>query len=193
MEHSREYGARRRLVVGVSGSLGSLAALHQAVAEARRTDAEVLAVLVWEPPGGEHGYRRSPCPPLLSSFRDAAVERLRTALDEAFGGAPTGLGARFQSQAVRSEPGYALVRLADRPGDVLVVGAGHGSRLRPSVARYCLRHATCPVLAVPRPPLQRELERRRHWSVRGLRDLRTLWHPRTPESVEEELELAFRR
>ncbi|GAA2230930.1 MULTISPECIES: universal stress protein [Kitasatospora] len=192
MEHSREYGAQRRLVVGVSGSLGSLAALHQAVAEARRTDAEVLAVLVWEPPGGEHGYRRSPCPPLLSAVRAAAVDRLRTALDEAFGGAPADLGARFQSEVVRSEPGFALVRLADRPGDVLVIGAGHGSRLRPSVARYCLRHATCPVLAVPRPELQRELEHRRYWPLRGLGDLRALWHPRTPETVED-LELAFRR
>ncbi|WP_063838291.1 universal stress protein [Saccharothrix sp. ST-888] len=189
MEHSREDGAQRRLVVGVSGSLGSLAALHRAVAEARRTGAEVLAVLVWEPPGGEHGYRRSPCPPMLAAFRDTAVERLRTALDEAFGGAPADLGVRFQSQAVRSEPGYALVQLADRPGDVLVVGAGRGSRLRPSVARYCLRHAACPVLAVPRPVLQRELEHRRPWSVRNLR---TLWHPRTPETVEEDLELAFR-
>ena len=34
-----------RIVVGVSGSLGSLAALHHTVAEARRTDAEVLVVL----------------------------------------------------------------------------------------------------------------------------------------------------
>nr|WP_280696383.1 universal stress protein [Kitasatospora sp. GP82] len=190
MEHSREYGAERRLVVGVSGSLGSLAALHRAVAEARRTDAEVLAVLVWEPPGGEHGYRRSPCPPLLTAVRDAAVERLRTALDDAFGGTVADLGVRFESLAVRSEPGYALVQLADRPGDVLVVGAGGGRRLRPSVAKYCLRHASCPVLAVPRPPLQRELERCGHWSVRNLR---TLWHPRTPETVQEDLELAFKR
>ncbi|WP_280717909.1 universal stress protein [Kitasatospora sp. MAP5-34] len=158
----------RRIVVGVSGSLGSLAALHRAVAEAARTDAEVLAVLAWAPPGGELGYRRSPCPPLLAAARDAAVGRLRTALDEAFAGA--GIGVRIISQVVRGDTGYALVGTADRPDDTLVIGAGRGRWLLPSVARYCLRHATCPVLAVPRPALQRELETYHR---------RTLWHLRT--------------
>jgi tRNA(Ile)-lysidine synthase TilS/MesJ len=45
----------RRIVVGVSGSLGSLAALHRAVDQARRTGAEVLAVLAWD-----HGLRHAP-------------------------------------------------------------------------------------------------------------------------------------
>ncbi|MFB7616260.1 universal stress protein [Kitasatospora sp. NPDC056181] len=150
----------RRIVVGVSGSLGSLAALHHAVAEARRVDAEVLAVHCWTPPGGEFGYRRSPCPPLLTACRDAAAVRLRQALDEAFGGGHAGV--RLCSQTVRGETGQALVGSADRPGDVLVLGAGVrgvlARALRPSVTAYCVRHATCPVLAVPKPPLQRELE-----------------------------------
>ncbi|MFH8384412.1 universal stress protein [Kitasatospora sp. NPDC018058] len=150
-----------RLVVGVSGSLGSLAALHHAVAEARRVDVEVLAVLCWTPPGDELGYRRSVCPPVLNTGRDAAVARLRRALDEAFAGRHA--GARLRCQAVRGETGHSLVRCADRPGDVLVLGAsrerGCLSRLiRPSVTAYCVRHATCPVLTVPRPPLQRDLE-----------------------------------
>lgn len=79
---------RRRVVVGVSGSLGSLAALHRAAEEARRTEAELLTVLAWTPPGGEHSVRRAPCPPLISACRETAVERLGTALAEAF---PTGL------------------------------------------------------------------------------------------------------
>ncbi|MFD0275670.1 universal stress protein [Kitasatospora sp. NPDC127111] len=154
------HDGRPRIVVGVSGSLGSLAALHHAVAEARRTDAEVLAVHCWTPPGGEFGYRRSPCPPLLAACRDAAATRLRQALDEAFGGAHAGV--RLHCQIVRGETGEALVRSADRPGDLLVLGAGGrgplARLLRPSVTAYCVRRATCPVLAVPRPPLQRELE-----------------------------------
>ncbi|MGW3039994.1 universal stress protein [Kitasatospora sp. NPDC001159] len=150
-----------RIVVGVSGSLGSLAALHHAVAEARRVDVEVLAVLCWTPPGDELGYRHSVCPPVLNAGRDAAVARLRQALDEAFAGRHA--GARLRCQAVRGETGHSLVRCADRPGDVLVLGAGRErgclSRLiRPSVTAYCVRHATCPVLTVPRPPLQRDLE-----------------------------------
>ncbi|MFJ9776032.1 universal stress protein [Kitasatospora sp. NPDC101157] len=150
-----------RIVVGVSGSLGSLAALHHAVAEARRTDVEVLAVLCWTPPGEELGYRRVVGPPVVEAGRDAAVARLRQALDEAFAGRHA--GARLRCQAVRGETGHALVRCADRPGDLLVLGAGRErsrlSRLiRPSITAYCVRHATCPVLTVPRPALQRDLE-----------------------------------
>ncbi|MFF2351458.1 universal stress protein [Kitasatospora sp. NPDC058115] len=160
-----EDDGRGRVVVGVSGSLGSLAALHRAVAEARRLDAEVLAVHCWTPAGGEFGYRRAPCPPLLSACRDAAAARLRDALDRAFGGAWAGV--RLRSIAVRGETGQALVRCADRPDDLLVLGAGSrgalARALRPSVTAYCTRHAGCPVLAVPKPPLQRELEAlRRH-------------------------------
>ncbi|WP_051756342.1 universal stress protein [Kitasatospora purpeofusca] len=155
-----EDDGRGRIVVGVSGSLGSLAALHRAVAEARRLDAEVLAVHCWTPVGGEFGYRRSPCPPLLSACRDAAATRLREALDQAFGG--TRPGVRLRSVAVRGETGQALVRCADRPDDLLVLGAGPrgllARALHPSITAYCVRHATCPVLAVPKPPLQRELE-----------------------------------
>ncbi|MFF3068022.1 universal stress protein [Kitasatospora sp. NPDC057936] len=149
-----------RIVVGLSGSLGSLAALHHAVAEARRTDAEVLAVHCWTPAGGESAYRRTPCPPMLTAGRDTAVARLRQALDEAFGGGYAGV--RLRCLAVRGETGHTLVRCADRPGDLLVLGAGSRGRLgrllHPSVTAYCVRHATCPVLAVPKPPLQRELE-----------------------------------
>ncbi len=71
---------------------------------------------------------------------------------------------------VRGETGQVLVSTADRADDTLVIGVGRGRRLLPSVARYCLRHATCPVLAVPRPALQRELESYHR---------RTVWHLRT--------------
>ncbi|WP_329493493.1 universal stress protein [Kitasatospora herbaricolor] len=148
-----------RIVAGVSGSLGSLAALHRAVAEGRRTGAEVLAVLAWIPPGGEHGYRLAPCPPLLATWEADAAARLREALGEAFGGAPADV--RLSAQVIRGDSGPALVHTADRATDLLVVGAGGGSLLRrglrPSVTAHCVKHASCPVLAVPRPPLHREL------------------------------------
>ncbi|MCX4748404.1 universal stress protein [Kitasatospora sp. NBC_01287] len=150
-------GERRRVVVGVSGSLGSLAALHRGAEEARERGAELLAVLVWTPPGGEAGFRRAPCPPLLSAWRADAVERLTTALAEAFPIGPARVEMR--ALAMRGEPGSTLVALADGPQDVLVVGAGGRRwwRLRPSVSGHCVRRAGCPVLTVPRPPLQREL------------------------------------
>ncbi|WP_328623459.1 universal stress protein [Streptomyces sp. NBC_00354] len=46
--------------------------------------------------------------------------------------------------------------------DLLVVGTGSRGpllrALRPSVARYCLAHAPCPVLAVPPSPFQADLD-----------------------------------
>lgn len=149
----------RRVVVGVSGSLGSLAALHRAADEARRTDAELLVVLAWEPPGGDLAHRRSVCPLPLDELRRDAGMRLLDALDTAFG--DTGPGVPYRGLVVQGTVGRALVATADRVDDLLVVGAGCRGRVRralvPSVARYCFAHSTCPVLAVPPSPLQSEL------------------------------------
>ena len=53
-----------------------------------------------------------------------------------------------------SDPAVALVSLASQPGDVIVVGTGGGHLIRRlvhgSVSRYCTRHASCPVVVVPR-------------------------------------------
>ncbi|GHF90595.1 hypothetical protein GCM10018790_79680 [Kitasatospora xanthocidica] len=169
-----------RVVVGVSGSLGSLAALHRGVTEARERGAELLPVLAWEPPGGELGYRRSPCPPLLAAVREKAEQRLHAALDAAFGGADPGVPLR--PVVIRGETGPALVDVADRPGDLLVLGRSGGPlrrRLRRPVSGYCARRAGCPVLTVPVPALLGELHelealhRRARWHlpVRPLSEL----------------------
>jgi nucleotide-binding universal stress UspA family protein len=148
---------RARAVVGVSGSPGSLAALHRAVREARRTDAELLAVLAWEPPGGELAHGRSMVAAPASHLRRDAADRLLAVLDTAFG--ETGPGVPFQGLVVRGTAGRALVETADRPDDLLVIGTGpRGLRaLFPSVSRYCVAHAACPVLTVPPSPLASEL------------------------------------
>jgi hypothetical protein len=51
-----------------------------------------------------------------------ARDRLRTALDQAFGGTPDGLVVH--PAIVRGPPGPALVWMADQPDDLLVVGCG---------------------------------------------------------------------
>jgi nucleotide-binding universal stress UspA family protein len=144
----------QRIVVGVHGSPGSLAALRRAVTEARARDAVLCSVLAWEPPGGE--IRAAPCPPSLTRvWQDEAARRLTTAWDDAFGGAPMDLDVRLV--AVRGRPGDALLHVADRSSDLLVVGAGRRGRLRRlsagSVARYCVARGRCAVLAVPPSPL----------------------------------------
>ncbi|WUH92086.1 universal stress protein [Streptomyces sp. NBC_00433] len=148
-----------RVVVGVSGSLLSLAALHRAVDEARRRDAELTAVLAWAPPAGEHGHRTNPWPSPPAALENAAAARLEQAFRDAFGGFPYGVRVRLVT--ARGEPATALVALADRPDDLLVVSTGRRGGFQRlfhgGVARYCLAHARCPVLAVPPPALMRDL------------------------------------
>ncbi|MFI8387587.1 universal stress protein [Streptomyces sp. NPDC085540] len=160
----------RRVVVGVTGRPGSLTALHRAAAEARLRDAELRVVLAWQSPGGELGSSNGLGPSALAQCRAAAVERLREALDTAFGAA--GPGIPLAGLTVRGTAGAVLVDTARDPDGLLVVGTGSRAALRrlvrPSVARYCLAHATCPVLAVPPSPLQAELEsvhRRNAWRI----------------------------
>ncbi|MEU1628011.1 universal stress protein [Streptomyces sp. NPDC020096] len=150
-----------RVIVGVSGTLSGLAALHRAVDEARRRDALLVPVHAWAPVGGEAVYRSSPCPPLLREWENAAGRRLDTAFEQAFGGYPEGL--RIHARVVRGDIGEALVHTADRPDDLLVVGTGRRGQLRRlfhgSVSRYCLARARCTVLAVPPSELLDTLER----------------------------------
>ncbi|MEV6975009.1 universal stress protein [Kitasatospora sp. NPDC093806] len=154
-----------RVIVGVSGSLHSLTALHRAADEARERRAVLVPVFAWTPVGGEYNYRLRPCPPLLRAWQDAAETRMRHALDEAFGGLPAGV--RMEPQVVRGEAGPVLTALADRPDDLLVIGTGRqDGALRStvrrlfrggSVSRYCLTRARCTVLAVPPSTLEADL------------------------------------
>ncbi|MFJ3921865.1 universal stress protein [Streptomyces sp. NPDC090022] len=160
---------RGRVVVGANGSPGSLTAMHRAAAEARAREAELWVVLAWQPPGGGLGGRNSCVPSVLSACRDTADERLRGILDAFGAGRP---GVSPAGLTVRGTPGAALVDAVRDGGDLLVVGTGSRApllrALRPSVARYCLAHAPCPVLAVPPSPLQADLDavrRRQAWRM----------------------------
>jgi nucleotide-binding universal stress UspA family protein len=147
-----------RVIVGASGSPGSIRALRFAEDIARHSaNAELVPVLAWTPPGGELADRRSPSPPMRRVWQQAAAQRLRDALDAAWGGAATGLTVRPLVQ--RGEPGPVLVSIACSADDVLVVGAGRRgmlARVRGRVSRYCLAHAQCPVFAIPPPAIARE-------------------------------------
>ncbi|MGV9248843.1 universal stress protein [Streptomyces sp. NPDC003710] len=156
----------------MSGSPGSLAALRRAVGEARRRGAELWPVLAWEPPGGDLAARRSPAASVMvPEWERLARERLLEAPDGMFGAEGPGLPMR--ALIARGSPGPALVSIAAREADVLVVGAGHRGRWHrafgPSVGRYCLTHPDCPVLAVPPSPLEAALSaahRRNMWRLR---------------------------
>src|ERR1700735_3146132 len=85
--------AVRRVVVGVSGSLGSLQALRLAADEARAREATLVAVIAWVPPGGDFAERSHPSPYLRQIWRDAAKQRLADAFDAGLGGLPGGVAA----------------------------------------------------------------------------------------------------
>jgi nucleotide-binding universal stress UspA family protein len=140
----------RRIIIGANGSPGSIRALRYAEDLAHFSGATLVPVIAWTPPGGELAERRAPSPELRRVWAAAAKRRLRDAMEAAWGGLPDGLNVR--AIIARGEPGPALADEAE-PEDLLVLGAGRrGLRsflVSGRVARYCLRHAACPVLAVP--------------------------------------------
>ena len=149
----------RRVIVGTSGSPGSLCALRYAEDLARAFDATLIPVLAWIPPGGDLADRRCPCGYLRRVWAEDASRRLRDALAEAWGEIPAELSV--QPLAERGDAGPVLVAIASGHADLLVVGAGSRSVLARivsgRVSRYCLSHAQCPVLAIPPPALAREV------------------------------------
>ena len=157
----------RRVIVGASGSPGSLRALRHAEDLARHDDAALTPVLAWVPPGGELAARQ-PCPSLVRIWHDAAWQRLWAALEAAWGEIPADL--TVQPVVQRGQPGPVLAAFACRPDDLLILGAGRRGAMpwpaRGRVSRYCLAHALCPVLAVPPATLAQEGRGLHGWALR---------------------------
>jgi len=158
-----------RLIVGTSGSPGSLNALRYAEGLARAHGAVLIPVLAWDTPGGDYAVRARPSGQLLREWQVLARQRLRDALIAVWGEVPC--DPLVEPHVERGPAGWVLVNLACRPGDVLIVGAGRRGALArmvfSKVSRYCLAHAQCPVLAIPPPPLARELRHSRlAWKLR---------------------------
>ena len=167
-----------RLIVGTSGSPGSLQALRYGEGLARAHDAVLVPVIAWELPGDDRAHRIASSGELGKACRDLACQRLRDALIAVWGEVPD--DPLVQPHIERGPAGWVLVNLACRPGDVLVVGAGRRGALArlafSKVGRYCLAHAQCPVIATPPPELAHEL---RHGRLAWV-----FWHRSlTPEQI----------
>ena len=134
----------RRVIIGASGSPGSLQVLRYAQHLARDLDAALVPVLAWLPPDGDLADRRTPCEELRRLLAQDARERLQDVLNLAWGEPPADLPVRPVIR--RRRPGAVLVNAACRPGDLLVVGAGR--RGRPDPDR---RRPGKPLLPGPRP------------------------------------------
>jgi len=149
----------RRVIVGASGSPGNLCALRYAEHLARAAGATLIPVHAWIPPGGDVADRRCPSFYLRRVWTEDARQRLREALDVAWGQPPADL--TIEPVVERGEPGAVLTSIANQEGDVLVIGAGRRGTLTHlfsgRVSRYCLAHAYVPVVAIPPPALAAQL------------------------------------
>lgn len=158
-----------RVFVGVDGSPGSLHALRRAVEFSRAWHAPLLPVLAWLPPGGEAPARLRPIPELEREWWHSAERRMDAAFEEGLGAVPIDIDC--EPQLMRGPAGPALVSIADRPDDLIVIGSGrHGALHRfthSHIANYCIAHATCCIFVVPPPPLA-DVHRHHLWHSRHL-------------------------
>ncbi len=134
----------RPIVVGVDGSILSIAALRWAVEQARRTGADIHAVTGWEVPATIF---------IVPTYTEGDYARdarlvLDRAVAEVLEEAPD---VRIEKHLIQKRPALALTAAAE-DAQLLVIGS-HGRGELPgmhlgSVASYCVHHAPCPVVVV---------------------------------------------
>jgi nucleotide-binding universal stress UspA family protein len=143
-----------RIVVGVDGSTGSLAALGWAVDEARQRGTSLRVVMTWQMPqnyGSPIIWATGMNPSVdakavLAQAADSEAERLK---DEV---APDDVPTTWD--VVQGHPAWKLIDMS-KGADLLVVGSrGHGGfvgAMLGSVSQHVVIHAHCPVVVVPDP------------------------------------------
>lgn len=130
-----------RVVVGVDGSAGSVAALYWAAAEAVRCQAGLRIVSAWQEPA-----QADPSPsghPAQAAAR-VVQEALARILSQRH------YPRRIACAALRGTPGEALLSQARDTG-LLVLGAtgADAARAPCTTGRYCLQHGSAPLVLVP--------------------------------------------
>ena len=135
------------VVVGVDGSLESVAALRFAADEAKLRGAVLRIVCAWEPSdAGYMGEVFAPTPDAFDQAEHHAEDVLRAALKHL-------QGESLEIEALAEEGGPAAVLLEQAAeADLLVVGSrglGAAKRLMlGSVSHNLTHHARCPVVIV---------------------------------------------
>jgi nucleotide-binding universal stress UspA family protein len=143
----------RRILVGVDGSDGSLAAVRWAAEVAAPLDAEIIAVFVAEmaptaltAPAGMGDVSPGVDTEWLENMTKTLREQWCAPLAES--------GATWQCDVISGSPSHALLAAADEVhADLIAIGRhGHGrlaERLMGSTPNYIAHHATQPVVVVP--------------------------------------------
>lgn len=145
----------RRIVVGVDGSAGSIAALKWAVQEARQRGSSLSAVMAWQHPHAYYavnvwGLGMDPSIDTERALASRAAAEVARLVEEAGQGQDVAIAC----EAVEGHPAEVLLGVAER-AELLVVGTrGHGrfvGTLLGSVSQHVLAHARCPVVVIPDP------------------------------------------
>ena len=144
MTATEDHGSITRLIVGVDGSENSTTAAKFAASLASDTGAHVVAV---------HGvglldrFAGRATPVIAHGHRDAIEAEFRSVWC-----APLA-GLDFDGVLVDGNPAAALLRTANQPGDVIVVGrrgrGGFAELALGSTSSQVVQHATVPVLVIP--------------------------------------------
>jgi nucleotide-binding universal stress UspA family protein len=146
---AEEADEMKKIVVGVDGSDGAVAALRFAIDEARAHGATVEAVNAWHIPPAAYGAGWAPAVADFDGYRKVAESGLEKSLKEA--GADES-GVTVATHVSEGAPADVLCREADG-ADLLVVGSrglgGFRGLLLGSVSQQCAHHAPCPVVIVP--------------------------------------------
>lgn len=136
-----------RIVVGVDGSEGALAALRWAAAEAERWDASVIAVQAWE---FTPLIVATEAPIDLAELRRETETLLDQQVRDAFGDRE----ATVERRVVEDLPARALLDAAT-DADLLVMGTRGRSGLKGlllgSVSQKVAHQTPCPLVMVPAP------------------------------------------
>jgi len=136
-----------KVVVGIDGSRGSLAALREALEEARLRHASLHLVMAWQLSYSEIAIES---PAVVKRIVMHNEEILETALDSIDHGRAAGV--EVSAELINEHPATALLSAASDAA-LLVIGAqgtsGLTGALAGSVAHAAIHHATCPVLVVP--------------------------------------------
>ena len=135
-----------RIVAGVDGSAGSVAALRWAVGQAELTGATLVVVTTWEYPAT---YGWAPAYPEDTDWATPTGKLLSETIHEVLGDSPP---VPVEQKVVE---GHAAQVLLDESAgaDLLVVGSrgrgGFTGLLLGSVSQHCVQHARCPVVVLP--------------------------------------------
>jgi nucleotide-binding universal stress UspA family protein len=149
---SESNSSRGRVVVGVDGSTGSLAALNFAFDEAKRRGTGLLVVSAFELPEIWSLTSGLPVSCTLEEIQHSVLDNTRRVVAEALGNRRTAAGAPDVAVVAQGGAAAHVLVSAAVGSPLLVVGSrgrgGFRRMLLGSVSLTCVLHALCPVTVV---------------------------------------------